>query len=170
MPTLSGLPTAWPKAVNGVFRSACRASRTGEERLCPLPRRPARAGGGAKRASDILSPWVGETEQNIASAFREARDSEAFLVFDEAESLLADRRHAERNWEVSQTNEMLTWMESHPLPFACTTNFGDRLDAATLRRFVFKIALDYLAPGQAVSAFRAYFGIDAPPEIWRWPR
>ena len=73
--------------------------------------------------------------------------------------------HAVRNWEVSQTNEMLTWMESHPLPFACTTNFADRLDAATLRRFVFKIALDYLAPGQAVSAFRGYFGLDAPPEI-----
>ena len=118
-----------------------------------------------KRASDLLSPWVGQTERKIAEAFREARDEEAFLVFDEADSLLADRRHAVRNWEVSQTNEMLTWMESHPLPFACTTNFADRLDAATLRRFVFKIALDYLAPGQAASAFRGYFGIDAPPEV-----
>ncbi len=118
-----------------------------------------------KRASDLLSPWVGGTEKNIAKAFREARDSEAFLIFDEADSLLADRRHAVRNWEVSQTNEMLTWMESHPLPFACTTNFADRLDAATLRRFVFKISLDYLAPGQAASAFRRYFGLDAPPEI-----
>ena len=95
-----------------------------------------------KLTSDLLSPWVGQTEQKIAAAFREARDNEAFLVFDEAESLLADRRHAVRNWEVSQTNEMLTWMESHPLPFACTTNFGDRLDVATLRRFIFKIALD----------------------------
>ena len=118
-----------------------------------------------KRASDLMSPWVGQTERKIAEAFREARDEEAFLVFDEADSLLADRRHAVRNWEVSQTNEMLTWMESHPLPFACTTNFAERLDAATLRRFVFKIALDYLAPGQAASAFRGYFGIDAPAEV-----
>ena len=118
-----------------------------------------------KRASDLMSPWVGETERKIAEAFREARDEEAFLVFDEADSLLADRRHAVRNWEVSQTNEMLTWMESHPLPFACTTNFADRLDAATLRRFVFKIALDYLAPDQAVSAFRGYFDLDPPAEV-----
>ena len=118
-----------------------------------------------KRASDLLSPWVGETEGNIAEAFRDARDSVAFLVFDEADSLLANRRYAVRNWEVSQTNEMLTWMESHPLPFACTTNFADRLDPATLRRFVFKVALDYLAPSQAVSAFRGYFDLDAPPEI-----
>ena len=115
-----------------------------------------------KRASDLKSMWVGETERQIAAAFAEARDTGAFLVFDEADSLLADRRGARAGWEVSQVNEMLTWMESHPLPFACTTNFGDHLDAATLRRFVFKIALDYLSPEQAEAAFRRYFGL-APP-------
>ena len=108
-----------------------------------------------KRASDLMSMWVGQTEKVIARAFAEARDAGAFLVFDEADSLLADRRLAQRNWEVSQVNEMLTWMESHPLPFACTTNFGDRLDPATLRRFVFKVTLDYLAPKQAEAAFRS---------------
>ena len=51
-------------------------------------------------------------------------------------------------------NEMLTWMESHPLPFACTTNFGEHLDPATLRRFVFKVRLDYLTPAQVEEAFR----------------
>ena len=118
-----------------------------------------------RRASDLLSAFVGETEQNIAGAFREALDARAFLVFDEADSLLADRRHAVRNWEVSQTNEMLTWMESHPLPFACTTNFGDRMDPATLRRFVFKIALDYLDRDRVRSAFRAFFELDVPDGI-----
>ena len=107
-----------------------------------------------KRASDLLSPWVGETEQQIAATFAEARDARAFLIFDEADSLLADRRSAHRSWEVSQVNEMLTWMESHPLPFACTTNFGEHLDVATLRRFVFKVRLDYLAPPQVEEAFR----------------
>ena len=115
-----------------------------------------------KRTSDLLSMWVGETEQQIADAFAEARDAGAFLVFDEADSLLADRRFAQRSWEVSQVNEMLTWMESHPLPFACTTNFGDRLDPATLRRFVFKVTLDYLAPEQADAAFRCYFTLEPP--------
>ena len=118
-----------------------------------------------KRASDLMSMWVGGTEQNIAAAFAEARDTGAFLIFDEADSLLADRRGAERSFEVSQVNEMLTWMESHPLPFACTTNFGQHLDAATLRRFVFKVALDYLSPAQAEAAFRTYFGLTPPAEI-----
>ena len=115
-----------------------------------------------KRASDLISPWVGETEQQIAAAFAEARDAESFLVFDEADSLLADRRFAHRSWEVSQVNEMLTWMESHPLPFACTTNFGEHLDPATLRRFIFKVTLDYLAPSQVETAFRGYFALRPP--------
>ena len=118
-----------------------------------------------KRASDLMSMWVGETEQQIAAAFAEARDTGAFLVFDEADSLLADRRFAEKTWEVSQVNEMLTWMESHPLPFACTTNFGRHLDPATLRRFVFKVTLDYLTPGQAEAAFRGYFALTPPPVL-----
>lgn len=118
-----------------------------------------------KRASDLMSMWVGGTERNIANAFAEARDAEAFLFFDEADSLLADRRFAERNWEVSQVNEMLTWMENHPFPFACTTNFAERLDPATLRRFTFKIALDYLSSKQARAAFRAYFETEPPAEI-----
>ena len=118
-----------------------------------------------QRASDLMSMWVGETEQRIAAAFAEARDSQAFLVFDEADSVLADRRFAHRGWEVSQVNEMLTWMESHPLPFACTTNFGEHLDPATLRRFVFKIRLDYLTPAQTDAAFRSYFALTPPAEL-----
>ncbi len=118
-----------------------------------------------KRASDLMSMWVGGTEKLIANAFDEARDTEAFLVFDEADSLLSDRRKAHRSWEVSQVNEMLTWMESHPLPFACTTNFVDRLDEATLRRFTFKIALDYLTAEQARFAFGKFFSLEPPVEL-----
>ena len=118
-----------------------------------------------KRTSDLLSMWVGETEKQIAEAFAEARDNGAFLVFDEADSLLADRGLARHNWEVSQVNEMLTWMDSHPLPFACTTNFVDYLDPATLRRFVFKIVLGYLTPGQVATAFRCYFGLEGPVQL-----
>ena len=118
-----------------------------------------------KRASDLMSKWVGDTEKLIAEAFAEARDNKHFLVFDEADSLLSDRRFAHRSWEISQVNEMLTWMESHPLPFACTTNFGEHLDPATLRRFDFKLRLDYLTPDQAVAAFRVFFGLDAPATV-----
>ena len=118
-----------------------------------------------ERASDLLSMWVGGTEKNIAKAFAEARSQEAFLVFDEADSLLADRRMAQRGWEISQVNEMLTWMESHRLPFACTTNFVEKLDPATLRRFTFKVKLGYLTTDQAAEMFRAYFNRTPPKEL-----
>ncbi len=109
--------------------------------------------------------WVGQTEKNIARAFREATDDGSFLVFDEADSLLADRCGAQRNWEISQVNEMLTWMERHPLPFACTTNLIEKLDPATLRRFVFKISVDYMDAGRANAMFRAWFSLPPPAAL-----
>lgn len=115
-----------------------------------------------KRASDLLSKWVGENERNIAAAFAEARESGAFLVFDEADSLLGDRRNAQQGWEISQVNEMLTWMESHELPFVCITNLMGHLDQAALRRFSFKVRFDALKPEQRLAAFRHYFGLEPP--------
>jgi SpoVK/Ycf46/Vps4 family AAA+-type ATPase len=85
------------------------------------------------------------------------------LIIDEADSLLADRRDAVRSWEISQVNEMLTWMENHPLPFVCTTNLMDRLDRASLRRFTFKLRFDPLDESQAIWAFMIFFDL-APPD------
>jgi hypothetical protein len=115
-----------------------------------------------KRASDLLSKWVGGTEANIADAFAEARDEGAVLLFDEADSLLLDRGDAQRSWEITQVNEMLTWMDSHPLPFVAATNFARRLDPAALRRFVFKIELRALSAPAAAQAFERFFGKPAP--------
>ncbi|MGO7358873.1 AAA family ATPase [Rhizobium ruizarguesonis] len=110
-----------------------------------------------KRGSDIFASFVGETEANIAQAFEEAADTGRFLIFDEADSLLASRLGAERNWEVSQVNEMLTWMESHPLPFAATTNHASRIDPAAVRRFLFKVRFDAMTAVQAEKAFLRFF-------------
>jgi SpoVK/Ycf46/Vps4 family AAA+-type ATPase len=115
-----------------------------------------------KRASDLLSKWVGETEANIADAFAEARDEGAVLLFDEADSLLLDRADAQRSWEITQVNELLTWMDSHPLPFVAATNFVRRLDPAALRRFVFKIGLRALSPEASERAFVRFFARPAP--------
>ena len=116
-----------------------------------------------KRASDLMSKWGGESEQNIAAAFDDAKRKKRLLVFDEVDSFLQDRRHAQRNWEVTQVNEMLTQMESHPLPFVCTTNLMNGLDQASLRRFTFKVKYDYLTASQVVTAFAHFFG--TPPTV-----
>jgi SpoVK/Ycf46/Vps4 family AAA+-type ATPase len=118
-----------------------------------------------KRASDLFGMYVGENEKNIAQAFLEAKREKKFLIFDEADSFLQDRRNAQRSWEVSSVNEMLTWMESHPYPFACTTNLMESLDPASLRRFTFKVKYDFLTVNQATIAFKYFFGVDYPINI-----
>jgi transitional endoplasmic reticulum ATPase len=123
-----------------------------------------------KRGSDIFDPYVGETEANIAAAFAEARATGAFLLFDEADSLLFDRSNAVRGWELSQVNEMLTWMEQHPLPIACTTNLAERLDKASLRRFLVRLNFDFLRTDQAALLFRRSFAIEPPAALARLDR
>ncbi|MBD1399994.1 ATP-binding protein [Pelovirga terrestris] len=115
-----------------------------------------------KKTSDLLGSYVGQTERAIADAFEQAITEESFLIFDEADSLLRDRRHSRQQWEVSLVNEMLTWMESHPLPFACTTNLMQELDPASLRRFTFKVEMQPLTKISAGAAFELFFGYPCP--------
>jgi SpoVK/Ycf46/Vps4 family AAA+-type ATPase len=118
-----------------------------------------------KRASDLFSKWVGDTEKLIQETFEEAADRRAFLIFDEADSLLASREGATRSWEVSQVNEMLVGMERHPYPFTCTTNAYRSLDAACLRRFLFKVEFLPMEGEQIDAAFKAAFGGPAPRQL-----
>lgn len=118
-----------------------------------------------KRASDLLSRWVGGTEEAIADAFAQARDHGHVLLFDEVDSLLFDRTSATHSWEAGQVNEMLTWLDRHPLPVIAATNHAHRLDPAALRRFVFKIELAPLGRVCAARAFERFFGMEAPREL-----
>lgn len=113
-----------------------------------------------KRASDLSSKYIGETEKNIANAFREAKAENAILVFDEADSFLGSRENANKPYEISSVNEMLTHMESAETPFICTTNLMTNIDKAALRRFTFKVKYDYLTTRQVKLAYRHFFGAD----------
>ena len=102
-----------------------------------------------KRASDLLNAYLGGTEKLLAAMFEEARSEGAVLLLDEADSFLQDRGKAQRSWEVTQVNEMLTQMEAFDGIFIASTNLMDQLDAAALRRFDLKVHFDYLRPEQA---------------------
>jgi SpoVK/Ycf46/Vps4 family AAA+-type ATPase len=110
-----------------------------------------------KRASDLMSMYVGENEKNVASAFRNAAEDGAILLIDEVDSFLQDRRGAQRNWELTLVNEMLTQMESFPGVFIASTNLMDGLDQAALRRFDLKVKFDYLKVDQAAELLRRYY-------------
>ncbi len=101
-----------------------------------------------RQASDLVSKFVGETEQNMAKMFAEAQAEEAVLLLDEADSFLRSRRLAERSYEISEVNEMLQGMERYTGVFICTTNLFLELDEAALRRFTFKIQFKPLTQSQ----------------------
>ena len=101
-----------------------------------------------KRASDILSPWLGQSEQGARRMFDEADDEGAVLFLDEADSLLRDRQGATGRWEAPVVNEILTGMERFQGVFICATNMHEALDPASLRRFTFKIRFDWLDEDQ----------------------
>ena len=106
-----------------------------------------------KKASDLISKWIGETEQNIAQAFVAARREDALLLIDEADSFLRSREGAERSWEVSQVNQLLKELEDYEGMVALCTNFFETLDAAVLRRLDLKVRFARLRREDAAEAF-----------------
>ena len=106
-----------------------------------------------KKASDLMSKYVGETEQQMAAMFKEATTEKAVLLLDEADSFLQNRALAQRSYEVTEVNEMLQQMERFEGVFICTTNLIDRIDEAALRRFTFKIQFKPLTTEQREKMF-----------------
>jgi transitional endoplasmic reticulum ATPase len=97
-----------------------------------------------RMGSDLLGKYVGQTEQRIRDSFEAAESERSILFFDEIDGLLRSRASASQGWEVTQVNEVLHHMENFHGIFIGSTNFNDNLDAASIRRFTFKLQFDYL--------------------------
>ena len=123
-----------------------------------------------RRASDLLSPWLGETEQQLARMFREARDQGALLLLDEADSFLRERTGATHGFEVTQVNEVLVQMEAFEGLFVASTNLLGSLDAAALRRFDLKIEFQALGVEQALALLRELVPGEVTGEMLRLAR
>ena len=102
--------------------------------------------------SRLVSKWVGETEKNIDKIFSEADQTQGVLLFDEADSLFANR-----SGEVNSSNDryanmevgyLLQRIESYRGIAVLTTNLSQNIDDAFLRRFHFRI--DFPKPTAAL--------------------
>lgn len=121
-----------------------------------------------RKASDLLSPFLGMTEQKIARTFESAKQEGAVLLIDEVDSFLRDRTQTQHSWEVTQINEMLTQIESFPGILIASTNLIDQLDPASMRRFDIKLHFGYLLPEQARILFASYcenLGLPQPTSV-----
>ena len=62
---------------------------------------------------NTLVTSAGESEKNLAEAFRTASQRGAILLFDEVDSFLRDRRKALHRHEAALTNEFLQQLDAH---------------------------------------------------------
>ncbi len=118
-----------------------------------------------KNASELLSMYVGGTEHLLAAAFAEAEKNNEILFIDEGDSMLTSRDNAQRSWEVSQVNTLLTEMENFNGIFAVSTNLIQKLDPAALRRFTFRIHFDFLDNCGKDTFYMTYFKHLGLPEM-----
>lgn len=110
-----------------------------------------------RRASDILSKYVGDSEKHIAAMFEMAAKEGAILLLDEADSFLQERKRSQHMWEVSRVNELLTQMESFSGIFVACTNLTEYLDKAVMRRFSIKVKFDPLDEEGRLRMFERWF-------------
>lgn len=96
--------------------------------------------------AEIESKYVGETAKNLESAFKEAKEKQAVLFFDEADALLSRRvtnMNNSTDVSVNQTRSVLLMlMNTYDDTILFTTNFINNFDEAFMRRIQFHIKFD----------------------------
>ena len=98
--------------------------------------------------SQMESKWIGETEKNIVTVFRDASAMNAVLLIDEADAILAarlDGGHYNDRAYNRQVSLLLTELESFDGVCILTTNREVSLDAGLARRIATR--LDFPVPG-----------------------
>jgi len=98
--------------------------------------------------SCVVSKWVGETEKNLESAFREAEESHSVLLFDEAEALFGSRsevQHGTDRYANLEVSYLLQRLESSPGLIVLASNVKDLIDSAFVRRF--QVIVHFPKPG-----------------------
>lgn len=92
--------------------------------------------------SQLVSKYIGETEKNITNLFRRAKNINALLFFDEADSLFAKRTEVkdskDRNAN-AETSHLLQKLEDYDGITILATNYANNIDDAFKRRIKFMV-------------------------------
>ncbi|MFD9271351.1 ATP-binding protein [Streptomyces goshikiensis] len=100
--------------------------------------------------STVVSKYVGETEKNLERVFTAAADTDAVLLFDEADALFGKRsevREAHDRYANIEIAYLLQRMERYEGLAVLTTNLRRNLDEAFTRRLQFIVEFPF--PGEA---------------------
>jgi SpoVK/Ycf46/Vps4 family AAA+-type ATPase len=124
--------------------------------------------------SGVVSKYVGETEKNLESIFRGAEQSNAVLLFDEADALFGKRsavRDAHDRYANVEIAYLLQRLESYPGVAILTTNLSDNLDPSFARRLAYTVHFPFPGPLERQRIWETVWPPDAPlaPDVqWKW--
>ena len=96
--------------------------------------------------SQMVSKYIGETQKNVSELFRKAKDINALLFFDEADSLFAKRSEAKDSHDRNanaETAHLLQKLEDYEGITILATNYLNNIDDAFKRRIKFIIHIAF---------------------------
>lgn len=99
--------------------------------------------------SQMVSKYIGETQKNISDLFRRAKNTNALLFFDEADSLFAKRSEVKDSHDRNanaETAHLLQKLEDYEGITILATNFIHNIDEAFKRRIKFMVNFVFPAP------------------------
>ncbi len=123
--------------------------------------------------SRVVSKYVGETEKNLAIAFREAERGGALLLFDEADALFGKRtevRDAHDRYANLEVSYLLQRVESFSGLVILSTNKLGNIDDAFLRRLRFIIRFESPDAERREALWRRSFPAEAKLSELDWRR
>ncbi|MFI1888512.1 ATP-binding protein [Streptomyces jumonjinensis] len=113
----------------------------------------------------VVSKWVGETEKNMEEVFRQAEESHAVLLFDEADALFGKRgevKHGTDRYANLEVGYLLQRLEASDGLVILTSNLKDNIDPAFTRRFHFVVHFPRPAAPERRRLWRLAFPGQAP--------
>jgi hypothetical protein len=114
--------------------------------------------------SRVMSKWIGETERNLGNVFSAAEESQAIILFDEADSLFGKRtevRSSNDRFANLEVNYLLQRLDTFVGIAILTTNLGASIDPAFKRRLAFRVHFPIPDEDQREQLWRSHL----PPSL-----
>jgi hypothetical protein len=115
--------------------------------------------------STVVSKYIGETEKNLEMIFTQARNSNAILFFDEADSIFGKRsevKDAHDRYANIEVGYLLQRMETYDGIVILATNLHANMDDAFTRRLQFIVDFPFPDADQREAIWNVLFPSNAP--------
>ena len=113
-----------------------------------------------KRYHDLVSKWVGQSEEQIYQAFKEAEDKRALLLLDEVDGYISRKTDVYSGGDKAHndiTTSFMVNLEEYNGLVIATSNHIELIESALVRRFHKIVEFKFLTYEGMRILFRRYF-------------